>query len=139
MPSVVLELGELEHVHDSQNLKLRTNITLSLSQLAPLSFFDFANLETLVSNGTWVAGGNRLRIHIRFIFDDIEISDYGDASIVEEIGIRLCNAEVHLSTLPHAECLNMPRSGLSSALMQPTIFPRLEPKEMITQMSSSSP
>lgn len=140
MPSVLLELGELEHIHDSQNLKLRTNVTLSLSQSSPCSISGSADLETLISTGTWIAGGCRLQMHIRFIFDDIEIPDCGNASIVEEIGVRLCNAEVQLSTLPYAECVNMPRSGLSSALTQPTISLKLPPKEAITlQMSSSSP
>ncbi len=96
MPSVLLELGELEHIHDSLNLKLRTNVTLSLSlsQLSPFSISGSADLETLISTGTWIAGGNRLQIYVRFIFDDIEILDCGNASIVEEIGVRLCNAEV---------------------------------------------
>lgn len=137
MPPVVLELGELEHIHISQNLKLRTNVALSLSQVSNISTIDSAELETLISTGTRIAGGNRLQIHVQFNFDDIEISDCGNASIVEEIGVRFSNAEVLLSIPLKAECLIMPRSGVSSASTQPIIFLELTPKEAILRMSSS--
>jgi len=132
MPPVVLELGELEHVHSSQNLKLRTNVTLSLSQMSHSSMFDSADLETLISTGTWIAGGNRLQIRAQFIFDDIEILYCGNASIVEEIGGRVCNAEVQISTPLYAEYLIMPRSGLSLASTQLTIYLGMMPKEAIS-------
>lgn len=89
----MLELGELEHVNDCQNLKLQTKISLSLSPIAPLFLSELTDLESLLSAGTWIAGGNRLQIRVRFIFHDI-VTDSDNDNIVEDIGAKICNAEV---------------------------------------------
>lgn len=97
MSSVVHCLGELEHIYDKHNLKLRTNAYLTLS--SPQSSNDafstnLQDLDALISSGTWIAGANRLRLHVELLFDDIAISGSSVSQATEDIGIVLCNAEV---------------------------------------------
>lgn len=96
MPSELYDLGELEHIHNNQNLKLRTNISITLSSAEnlPLLLSNVLDLETLISSGTWIAGGNRLQFHIKFFFDDIVIPELAGKSFTEDVGVMLCNAEV---------------------------------------------
>ena len=97
MPSVVHRLGELEHVCDRHNLKLKTNgyITLSSTQSSSCLFdSDFQDLDALISSGTWITGANRLWLHIELLFDDISVSGSSMSQITEDIGAVLCNAEV---------------------------------------------
>ena len=97
MPSVVHRLGELEHIYDRHNLKLKTNgyITLSSNQFSNCSFHsEFQNLDGLISSGTWTAGTNRLWLHVELLFDDIFVSGSSISQITEEVGVALCNAEV---------------------------------------------
>ena len=97
MPSVVHCLGELEHVYDKYNLKLRTNgcITLSSSQSSDFAFSSSVqDLDALISSGTWTAGANRLRLHVEILFDDVAVSSSSVSQATEDIGIALCNAEV---------------------------------------------
>ena len=97
MPSVVHRLGELEHIYDRHNLKLKTTgyVNLSSNQFASRSFhFESQNLDALISSGTWTAGTNRLWLHIELLFDDISVSGSSISQITEEVGVALCNAEV---------------------------------------------
>ena len=99
MPSVVrvYELGKLEHIFDKHNLKLNTGccITLSSSQACnyelPLHIQD---LDALISSGTWIAGTNRLRLHVELFFDNIALSDSTVSQAAEDLGVVLCKAEV---------------------------------------------
>lgn len=97
MPSVVHCLGELEHVYDKHNLKLRSNGCITLS--SPKSF-DYAfsshvqDLDALISSGTWTAGAYRLKLHVELIFDDIAVSGSSVSQATEDIGVVLCNAKV---------------------------------------------
>ena len=97
MPSVVHCLGELEHIYDRHNLKLKSNgyITLSSTHYSnhPL-YSEFQNLDTLISSGTWTAGTNRLWLHVELLFDDISVAGSSISQITEDIGVALCNAEV---------------------------------------------
>jgi len=99
MSSAVHDLGELEHIYDRQNLKLRTHgsITISSPQLFefPVST-NFQDLESLVSFNIWVTAGNRLQLLVHICIDDIAISDSDTACVMEDLGIVLCNAEVPL-------------------------------------------
>ena len=99
MPSVVRvhELGELEHIFVKYNLKLKTSccITLSSSQASDYEFpLHIQDLDALISSGTWVAGTNRLRLHVELLFDDIAVSGSSVSQATEDIGVVLCNAEV---------------------------------------------
>ena len=97
MPSVVHRLGELEHIYDRHNLKLKTNgyITLSSTQYFNDSMYsEFQDLDALISSGTWTAGANRLWLHVELLFDDISVSGSSISQATEDIGILLCNAEV---------------------------------------------
>ena len=97
MPSVVHRLGELEHIYDKHNLKLKTNgcITLSSVQCSDYSFsLDFQDLDALISSGTWTAGANRLGLHVELLFDDISVAGCTLSQLTEEIGVALCEAEV---------------------------------------------
>lgn len=97
MPSVVHRLGELEHIYDRHNLKLKTTgyITFSSNQFSNYSLHsEFQNLDALISSGTWTAGTNRLWLHIELLFDDISVSGSSVSQITEEIGVALCSAEV---------------------------------------------
>lgn len=97
MPSAQHDLGELEHIYDSQNLKLVTHgfVTISSSQLfeIPLSI-NFEDLEALVSSSTWVAGGNRLQLLVHVSFDNVMVPDSDTARVTEDLGVVLCNAAV---------------------------------------------
>ena len=104
MPSMVYALGELEHVYNKRNLKLRTNgsITLSSPQAFEIQFFtNLLDLESLVSSNTWVAGGNRLHIYFHIFFDDIGISGSDISDVIEDLGVVLCNAEVPFCCSAH--------------------------------------
>ena len=97
MPSVVHRLGELEHIYDRHNLKLKTNgyITLSSTQCSNYSSHsEFQNLDALISSGTWTAGANRLWLHVELLFDDISVSGSSISQITEDVGVALCEAEV---------------------------------------------
>ena len=100
MSSKVYNLGEIEHIHNNQNLKLRTNVHISLSS-SEMSLFSphILDLEALISSGTWFVGGNRLHLHLHFSFDDIEVSDMTHGNMIEDIGLMLCRAKVPQSTL----------------------------------------
>ncbi len=100
MTSKVYNLGELEHIHNSQNLKLRTNvfITLYSCESFPLLSSNQIGLETLISSGVWIAGGNRVQFHVQLLFDDIVISDVAGGDVVEDIGVMLCGADVLILT-----------------------------------------
>lgn len=97
MPSVVHCLGELEHIYDKHNLKLRTNGRITLS--SPQSSDDDSSsnvqgLDALISSGTWTAGVNRLQLHVELLFDDIEVSDSSASQATEDIGVVFRSAEV---------------------------------------------
>ena len=97
MPSLVHRLGELEHIYDRHNLKLKTqgSISLSSTQCSKYPFYtEFQNLDALISSGTWTAGANRLRLHVKLLFDDISVSGSSISQVTEEVGVALCNAEV---------------------------------------------
>ena len=97
MPSIVHALGELEHIHNKRNLKLMTSgsITLSSPQASESqSLGRTQDIETLVSSNIWVAGGNRLQIHFRIFFDDVEILGSDNSDVIEDLGTVLCKAEV---------------------------------------------
>ena len=97
MPSVEHYLGELEHIYDKHNLKLRTHGCVTLSSPRP---FDYAlpsnvqDLDALVSLGTYITGSNRLRLLVEVIFDDIAITGSSISQATEDIGVVLCSAEV---------------------------------------------
>ena len=97
MPSVLCSLGELEHVYDRQNLKLKTTgFTKVFSSQAfefPFSLH-FQDLEALVSSDVWIAGSNKLLIEIHISFDDIEFAGLGSLTATEDLGFMLCSAEV---------------------------------------------
>ena len=99
MRSDEYSLGELEHIHNNQNLKLRTNVLISLSSCdpVPLCFTHDGDLETLISSGIWIVGGNRVQTHIQLLFEGLEISDLASENITEDIGLMLSDAEVLLS------------------------------------------
>ena len=97
MQSVVNRLGELQHICDKANLKLRTNACITLS--FPQSYdHDLSSkvqiIDGLISSGTWANGLNRLRLHCEFSFDDIVVSGSDLSQTTEDIGVVLCNAEV---------------------------------------------
>ena len=97
MPSVVHRLGELEHIYDKHNLKLRTHgcITLSSPQSSDCSpTSNIPDLDALISSGIWTAGANLLWLHIGLFFDDIAVSGSSVSQATEDIGLVLCNAEV---------------------------------------------
>lgn len=97
MPSVVHCLGELEHIYDKYNLKLRTNGCITLSSLRSSDYAvcsEVQSLDELISSGTWIAGANRLRLHVELLFDDIAVSGSTMSQATEDIGVVLCNAEV---------------------------------------------
>ena len=96
MQSVVHSLGELEHIYDRHNLKLKNNscITLSLPHSSGSSFSNVKDLEALISSGTYVTGFNRLWLHVELIFDDIALSGASVSQATEDVGVVLCNAEV---------------------------------------------
>jgi hypothetical protein len=97
MPSMVLALGELEHIYNKQNLKLRTNgsISFSSAQAHDIPLIGGPqDLEALVSSGTWVAGGNRLQICFHIFFDDIVVSESNTPDVIEHLGFALCNTGV---------------------------------------------
>ena len=99
MPSVVRvhELGELEHIFDKHNLKLKTGccITLSSSQACDHEFpLHIQDLDALISSGIWVAGTNSLRLNVELFFDDISLSGSTVSQATEDIGAMLRNAEV---------------------------------------------
>ncbi|KAL2041170.1 hypothetical protein N7G274_006114 [Stereocaulon virgatum] len=124
MPPMVLALGELEHIYDKKNLKLRTNGSISFlsSQAHDLPLIeDPQHLEALVSSGTWVAGGNRLQICFRIFFDDIVVSGSHASDTTEHLGIALSNLEVW-SQLSLEASLSLPgtdedRSGSPSDIV----------------------
>ena len=97
MPSVEHRLGELEHVCDKHNLKLKTSGRITFSSL-PTSDYAFSSnvqgLDALIASGTWVIGANRLGFHVELLFDDIAVSDRSLSQATENIGVVLCNAEV---------------------------------------------
>ena len=90
-------LGNLEHIYDKYNLKLRTNCCITLSS-PPSSDHAFLSnvqdLDALISSGTWIAGAHRLLFHVELHFDDLAVPGYHVSQITEEIGVILCNAEV---------------------------------------------
>lgn len=97
MPSVMHSLGELEHIYDKQNLKLKTTgcITVSSPHVLESPYLaGLQDLDTLVSSKTWVPGGFRLQFQIRLIFEDIAVSSCNMSQAIEDLGIALCNAEV---------------------------------------------
>ena len=98
MPSVVHRLGELEHIYDRHNLKLKTNGYIALSSTTQYPnhpfYSEFQNLDALISSGTWTAGAKRLWLHVELLFDDISVSGSSISQITEDIGVVLCNAEV---------------------------------------------
>ena len=97
MPSVVHGLGELEHIYDKYNLKLKTNgcITVSSPRFLDSAFsFNNQGLDTLIYSGTWTTGVNRLSLHVQLLFDDIGVSGSSLSEATEDIGAILCNAEV---------------------------------------------
>lgn len=97
MSPVMQDSVETEHIFHSHNLKLRTNsfVTFSPYHNSNSHFLSVPQtLETLLSSGTWIAGGNRLLIHIRFSLDDIVLSDLAIVDIIEKLGLILSNAEV---------------------------------------------
>ena len=90
-------LGELEHIFDKYNLKLKTGcwITLSSSQACDYNFpLHIQDLNALVSSGTWITGTNSLRLHVELLLDDIALSGSTVSQATEDIGVRLSNAEV---------------------------------------------
>ena len=97
MSSVMHCLGELEHIYDKHNLKLRTNacLTLSSSQSSTHAFAsNLQGLDTLISSGTWIVGASRLRLHIELLFDDVAVLGSSVSQAIEDIGFVFCNAEV---------------------------------------------
>ena len=97
MQSAIYQLGELEHICDKYNLKLKTNghLTLSPSQSSDyISTSNFPDLEAVIDSGTWTAAANRLRFHFELLFDDIAVSESSLSQATEDIGVVLCNAEV---------------------------------------------
>ena len=97
MPSVVHDLGELEHIYNKHNLKVGTNgcITLSSPRSSDYPFCSgVQSLDDLISSGTWIAGANRLRLHVELLFYDIAVSGSTVSQATEDIGVVLCNAEV---------------------------------------------
>ena len=100
MPTEVCNLGELEHIHNNQNLKLKTNVHISLSSPEISDFPScFLDLESFILSGAWISGGNRLNIHLNFLLDDIEISDLPHENLTEDVGVMLCHAKVLLFLL----------------------------------------
>ena len=97
MPSVEHRLGELEHVYDKHNLKLKANGCVTFSS-SPSSDYAFSSnvqgLDSLIASGTWVIGANRLGFHVELLFDDIAVSGCSLSQATENIGVVLCNAEV---------------------------------------------
>ena len=89
-------LGELEHVYDKHNLKLKTNgcTTLSSPQSSSSASSHVQDLDALISSGTWIAGANRLWLHVELFFDDIAVSGATVSQAIEDIGVSLCRAEV---------------------------------------------
>lgn len=90
-------LGELEHIYDKHNLKLRTNGCITLS--FPHSYHhaypsNVQDLDALISSGTWIAGANRLRLHVELLFDDIAVTGSTVSQATEDIGVVLCDAQV---------------------------------------------
>lgn len=97
MPSVVHCLGELEHIYDKHNLKLKTNacITLSSPKSSDYAFpSNGQDLDAFITSGTWIVGANRLRLHVELLFDDIVVSGSSLDQATENIGAVICNAEV---------------------------------------------
>lgn len=94
MPSVVHRLGELEHICDKHNLKLRTNGCITFSPPDYAFHSNIQGLDALISSGTWIAGDNRLLLHVELLFDDIAVSGSGVSQVTEDIGVVICNAEV---------------------------------------------
>ena len=93
----VHRLGELEHIFDKYNLKLKTgcSITLSSSQACDYDFpLHIQDLDALISFGTWITGTNSLRLHVELHFDDIALSGSTVSQATENIGVMLSNAEV---------------------------------------------
>lgn len=97
MPSVVHCLGELEHIYDKHNLKLRTNGCITLSSPPSSDCASPSNvqdLDALICSGTWTAGANRVQFHVELLFDDLTVSGSSASQATEDIGLVLCNAEV---------------------------------------------
>lgn len=97
MPSVVHCLGDLEHIYDKHNIKLRTDSFIVLSSPRSLDYIfssKVQDLDALISSGTWTAGLNRLRLHVELFFDDIAVTGSTLSQAAEDFGIILCKAEV---------------------------------------------
>ena len=97
MPSVEHRLGELEHVCDKHNLKLKANgcVTFSSPPSPDYAFSSIVQgLDSLIASGTWVIGANRLSFHVELLFDDIAVSGCSLSQATENIGVVLCDAEV---------------------------------------------
>lgn len=138
MTSREIGLGNLEHIKDSQNLKLRTHVALTFSHISSSTISDPIQIESLLSTDTWIAGANRLHIHSHFLFDDVQVSDHENVTFVEEIGLRFRSAEVHSSTLLSTEYLIIPRSGLSLVSTLPMKSLEKIPKGATLETNSSS-
>ena len=95
MPSELYDLGVLEHIHNGQNLKLRTSISITLSFPDHLLLVP-PNLDTIISSNVWVSGANRVHLVVRLSFGDVVMSDSAGRDIVEDVGRMLCQAEVVL-------------------------------------------
>lgn len=97
MASKVHSLGEFEHIDEGSRLKLKTNCWLTISSFNAYEFpfsYTFQHLSSLVSTGTWIAGGNRLEIRLQLLLDGVALQVEDCFSLEEDLGIVLCNAEV---------------------------------------------
>ena len=101
MPSRQFRLGKLEHIHNNQNLKLKTKISITLSSTEPSPWHSshVSDIETLVIPKSWIAGGNRFHVHVQFRFDDVMISDLSVRQVIEDIGVMLCSSVVPFATI----------------------------------------
>ena len=120
MPSRQHSLGKLEHIHNNQNLKLRTKLSLSLSSAGsfPPHPNHLSDLETLSLPTAWIAGGNRLYIHVHIHFDDVMVLDVPSGEVIEDIGVMLCNSAVPVTTIIIARMADR-AADVASASTQP--------------------
>ncbi len=92
-----LSLGEFEHTYSEKNLKLKTCCWTTLSSpqasLSPFSQL-FKDPERLLSSGTWVSRGYPLLLRFNLSFESFLFDRYKQSSLVENIGLVLCRAEV---------------------------------------------
>ena len=98
MPFVECRLGDLEYVHNNQNLKLKSSGLIKFSSAHFLHSIssDTPDLEAMLSLKTWTDGGSRVRLELQLIFDDVVIQDISQENFIESVGMMLCTAEVLL-------------------------------------------